>query len=361
MIEGSNSLELQGKVYEITELQKITEEIYELETKKNDLELALQSEKFHSQYIPKRKDVLLSKFWIQIVIIVAIMAFFVWSLGSTVLWIFLDGFLFFILVRIVWDEIKLFRILFGSKKSTSTVTYNEQYNMPNIHHDKEISNERIDALKEQISGVENRIEQLKLIKNSLLEEVRSRDDFLRNQGILFDKNPNEENKNSKFTLSQESIAMGEIQDLIEFYDKEEKYTKLFLSQVNVELDQINKKIIQIDEDFEAFKKTAFLSVLIFILIVIIEAFIPGALGFAADIICSVATFVAFLILESKYKNSIILYLIEHDNSLIQEYAFRYNMVPVYIHRNDLLEKIQGIQKELNEIQNKKAELVLQQS
>lgn len=348
-------MELQGEFFEKTELQKIAEEIYELETEKKNLELALQSEKFHSHYIPKRKNILVSKFIIQLILMVFIVVIIAVSLKS-ILWLFLDVYLLFVLIRIAWDETKLFRILFGDKNSATTIDYNEKYNMRNIRYDKDVSDERIQMLEEQILSLNGKISQLKRQRKILLEEMEAKDEFLRQKGILYDKKPDAEKGNGKFKLNENSIAMGKVQDLIEFYEKEEQYTNTYLSQVKVELQHVNKEIIQIDDDFEQFKRISFYAIAVFVLVVIIQSCIPGAFGIATDILCSIFTVVAFLILESKYKNAIILYLIEHDHPLIQEYAFRYNILPVYLYRKDLLEKIQSIQNDLDKIKKKKLEL-----
>ena len=56
--------------------------------------------------------------------------------------------------------------------------------------------------------------QLEEKQEKLLEEKRTKEDFLKNRGVLFDENPNQKTTKGKFSLREESIAMGGEEELL---------------------------------------------------------------------------------------------------------------------------------------------------
>lgn len=370
-------MELGGYGFEKSELLKIAEEIYALKSKKQDLELTLHSEQFHSQYIPKRKHLAKHEVGYRLLFIIPMTAVTLVVLfimltyltdtsllvgngtGGVVL-LFSTLAFFFIgypTFKLWKREIRMLMLLSISNNPEKAMRFSKRFDLNTFENDEHVSNTRIQMLKAEIANLDSSIAQLEVRQKELIEQKKKGEDFLRKQGILFDENPNATKQTGKFALREESINMGDAQELHEFYLKEEQYMVNYLLQLDGKLQKINKDITQIDDDFDEVKKNLVIAGIIYVLIVLVQGAFSGVLGVATSVICSVVTIFAFFYLENKCKLPIIRYLIEHENSLIQEYAFCHNMVPVRIKREEMLEKITCTQKELDEIKKKRESLV----
>ena len=63
-------MEIGGYGFEKSKLLKITEDIYALKSKKQDLELTVFSEKFHYKYIQKRRDMVQNEVYSRLILII---------------------------------------------------------------------------------------------------------------------------------------------------------------------------------------------------------------------------------------------------------------------------------------------------
>lgn len=364
-------MELGGYGFEKTELLKIAEEIYDLKSKKQDLEFTLHSEQFHYKYIPKRKNIVEHEVFFRLLWIIPLTIVVATAL-SYINYVFfsrdeIDGLSFmsalFVVVICGYPTFKLWKreihmlILLGiSKNPEKAGAFFHKYDINTFQRDETISRKRIAMLEEQISGIETKIKELEEQQKQLLVEKRRSEDFLRNKGVLFDEDPTVEKKEGKFSLREESIGMGDVRELFDYYSREEQYIYNQLTRLDSKLQLINKEITKIDDDFEMVKKTFVLFVIIYILVVLVQVSFQGMLAVITSLICSVAAVFAVLYIEAKCKRPILLYLIEHENNLVQEYAFRNDMMPVRYQRQELVEKVELFQKELDEIKKKKREL-----
>lgn len=370
-------MELGGYGFEKSELLKIAEDIYALKSKKQDLELTLSSEKFHYKYIPKRKNLAKHEVLFRLlfivpitIIVVATTCFMIYSvfnsdifvgngpLGIVLLFATLTSvFGGYITVRLWMREIRMLALLWMSRNPEKAAAFSKKFNINTFQNDEENSRNRIEMLEAQIAHIDQRVTKLEDEQKQLLEQKKKEEDFLREKGVLFDYNPNASIKNGKFSLREESIGMGDAHALHEFYLREEQYTQNYLLQLEGNLQRINKQIVQIDEDFEQVKKLIVFFVICYILLIVMQGAFSGLLGSVTAVICFGISLAVCFVLEKKCAMPIILYLLEHDSSLVQEYAFRNNMVPVHLKREELLEKMQYLQKELDDIKKRKRELV----
>lgn len=365
-------MEIGGYGFEKPKLLKIAEDIYALKSKRQDLELTLSSEKFHYQYIPKRKDVVQSEVYSRLVLLIPLTILVISSLGYVLLSLADPGSVhgmsllvaMFILVcggyatiRLWIREIRMFSLLWISLKPEKSVAFFKKFDINTFQNDEENSRNRMEMLEAEIAHINQRIAQLETEQKQLLEQKKKEEDLLRENGVLFDRNPNISNTSGKFSLREESIGMGDAHALHEFYSKEEQYAKNCLLQLEGKLQRLDKQIVQIDDDFEQVKKILIFFVICYVLVILIQSAFSGLLGSFMAAICFVVSLVVCFLLEKKCSMPIILYLLEHDSSLVQEYAFRNNMVPVHLKREELLEKMQYVQKELDDLSKAKKELV----
>ena len=370
-------MELGGFGFEKSELMKLAEDIYELKSKKQDLELTLHSEQFHYKYIPQRKslaehEVTFRLLWI-IPITIAVLAalcyiiYYVFDmggvgregaaasamgvgfLGTTILAAF-GGYVAFKLWK---REIHMITLLWLSKNPDKAEDFSRKYGINTFQYDESITKQRIAMLEEEISSIAIKIKQLEERQKELLEEKRRGDDFLRNKGVLFDEKPEQLKGNGKFVLRKESVGSGDIRDLYEYYSKEEQYVQQRLIRLDGEIGQLDKQIVQIDDDFEQVKKIILFFLICYILVIVIQAAFSGLLGSFTAILCMIVSLIIIFALERKCTRPILLYLVEHDSSMVQEYAFRNSMVPVYVRKEELLETKQYLLKELEDIKKSK--------
>ncbi len=371
-------MELGGYGFDKPELLKIAEEIYSLKSKKQDLELTLHSERFHFQYIPKRKHLAEHEVTFRLLWIIPVTFVVIASICMVVYYIFHSDelvangpigvlFLFAMLIMVfggytafrLWKrEIHMLTLLWVSKNTEKATSFAKKHDINTFQNDEEVSRTRIEMLESEITSIEQRILQLEERQKQLLEEKRKGEEYLRKKGVLYDENPKTFQSDKKFSLREDSMNSVSIQELHEFYMKEEQYTRNYLQQLENKVQQINKQITRIDDDIEGVKKTCFFVICTYVLLVMIQSIFSGFLGAITSVLCIFITIAMVFYAEKKCKLPLILYLVEHEHPMIQEYAFCHNMVPVRLKREEILEKMTTLQLELEGIKEKKKALDL---
>ncbi|MGN0155391.1 MAG: hypothetical protein ACI4A3_13150 [Lachnospiraceae bacterium] len=370
-------MEIGGYGYEKPELLSIAEKIYDCKSKKQDLELTLSSERFHYSYIPKRKNLVEHEvvfrllFIIPFTLLVIGALCFVISYMSNLEVLRQDGtagvvMLFAVLLLLVGGyldgklllrEFRMLALLFISRNPEQAMRFSKKYDINTFQSDEAKSKQRIQMLESEIASLDEQIDKLNIRQNQLLAEKEQREDVLRKKGILYDENPNKPKQEGKFTLKEDSTGTVDARELHEFYLKEEQYVQNYLLQLDGKLQNINKEITEIDENFDCVKKKILISLVIYILVALVQSALSGVLSTITSMICLIGGLCYVFYLESKCKRPILLYLVEHDSSLTTEYAFCKGIVPVKQKREELLEKIEHYQKELVEIRKKKEAII----
>lgn len=369
-------MEIGGYGYKKPEMIKIAEQIYDCKCEKQDLELQLNTERFHCSYIPRRKrmveNTVISQLFMIMMFTMFVIIFFsiIWDYqmnysemresGAGVVVLF-SGLAFigfgYADIKLIIREFKMIRLLFISMKPEKAIRFAQKHDINTFQSDEINSKEKIRMLEERIEFLDRKVLELAEKQKELLEEKEQREDILRKKGILFDENPNETKKEGKFSLKEESVGTQDAQQLHEYYTHEEQYINNYLLQLDGRLQRINRDIMDIDENFENVKKQIIFSVIIYVLIAIIQSAFTEVIATVTSTLCMIGSVVYILYLESKCKRPILLYLVEHDSRLTMEYAFCNNMVPVRNKREELLETIENCKMDLAEIKKKKAEII----
>ena len=373
-------MELGGYGFEKSELMKIAEEIYELKGKKQDLELTLHGERFHYKYIPKRKnlvehEVTFRLLWIIpiTICVLAALIFIVWyvlDLGNigregetaaamgvvflcTSLLAAFGGYAAFKLWK---REIHMLTLLWLHRNPEKAAAFSKKHDINTFQNDEAKSKQRIAMLEEEISSIATRIRQLEEQQVQLLEERKRSEKLMREKGVLFDENPKLLKSNGKFSLREESVGAGDIRDLYECYVKEEQYNRNYLQQLDIKRQLLDKDIQGLSEHVEDIKRKGIILICIFLFLIVAQGAFSGIMGGITAILCFCISFGMLIYAENKCKLPIIMYLVEQEHPIIQEYAFCHNMTPIRIRKDEITEKMNEIQKELDDIKKKKQAL-----
>jgi len=211
-------------------------------------------------------------------------------------------------------------------------------------------------LEEEISSIATRIRQLEEQQVQLLEERKRSEKLMREKGVLFDENPKLLKSNGKFSLREDSLGAGDIRDLYECYVKEEQYNRNYLQQLDIKRQLLDKDIRSLSEDVEDIKRKGIILICIFLFLIVAQGAFSGIMGGITAILCFCISFGMLIYAENKCKLPIIMYLVEQEHPIIQEYAFCHNMTPIRIRKDEITEKMNEIQKELDDIKKKKQAL-----
>lgn len=328
------------------DLIRICENIFECKEQKKNLEIQLSEEGLRYDYILKRKELLRHKVLVYILTIALLTWFAI-----------LDGFLFAVLCMIanlilLFLTVKMiFQLVFGSD-IPFFVHFGEEHNFNTIHKDKEQSLEKTRWLKTQIKDVEAKLIAL-FIERDELQTKEERDEektaFL---GI-------ETSVSGRFQLKEADVKADDKVQLFEYYVKEEQYYNNYLRDLETQLHNCEKEVIQIDDDFDAVKRKLIVSTIIFVALIGMQAILRGALYALAGILCFIGSLLYVFYLERVCKRPILRYLIEHNSNLTKEYAFINNMAPEGNKRKQIIEDIEQCKKELDEIKTKKIALEME--
>ena len=370
-------MEIGGYGYEKPELLKVAEQIYSCKCEKQDLELQLSSERFHYDYIPKRKHKIESSVVSQLLFIIPLslvvlgIVYIIFNYMMNYSEMSENGaagvaFLFSVLLlvpvgyvdlKMIKQELEMMARLFVSMKPEKSLRFAKKHDINTFQSDEIKSKEKIKLLEEKIGFLDRKILELTEKQKSILEEKEQREEVLRKKGVLFDEKPDETKKTGAFSLKEESVSTQDALQLHEFYTHEEQYINNYLIQLDGRLQKINKEIVAIDDDFEIIKKQFLFFVIIYVLVAVVQSAFTGVVATITSILCIIGSICYIIYLERKCKRPILLYLVEHDSRLTMEYAFCNGMVPVRNKRQELLETIEDYKKELAEIKKKKSEII----
>lgn len=370
-------MELGGFGFEKPELMKIAEEIYSLRHKRQGLELELASEEFHQSYIPQRRNLaegeVLHRFALIIPITAMLIACVIYCIyyvvnGETtrqdgpmgvvllaaVLFLAFGGYTDVLLIK---RQIYLMRILSWSDNPDKAYRKGQDNGVVSIQGDEQHSKNRIESLKTSMESIDLQIIELEEREKKLIEEKNRTEKLLKEKGVLFEKNPNKQNKKGTFSLKEDVNGTLDAAMLDEMYAAEEKYLKRCISDLEVEIDIINKQITQLDDDFEAIKHNIIMTSCALLALLVIQVLLSGVIGFLTSLIFAVASTAYIIYIETKCKRPIALYLIEHDSSLVKEYAFCHNLQPMYRNRAEILEHVEIYKRELSDVKEKREKIV----
>lgn len=343
--------------YEKSELLTLAEQIYQCKHDIEDLELELNEVQFHYTYIGKRKDIVTHEVIFRLLFILICTGIL---LGCVVVPIMLNLFLFTIPFLLIADfmlikrEIKMLLTLSYSSNPERAGKFAQHFHIVTFQSDTIQTKKKIQELQERIKVCNDKLEGLQKKKQEYIEKQQQKEEILRKNGILYDEKPNVQN--SKFNLKMDDAWTNDIQELDEYYRKEEAYLGQLLANVDRNIQLYNREITKIDSEFEQSKKLLLLAVIVFVLVAIIQNSLSSVAYTVSAIVCVIVSIISVIILENKCRIPIINYYVEQKSPLFEDYAFTHNMVPVAEKRQEYMECREKYEKELTEVKNKRKAL-----
>ncbi len=349
-------MEMGGYGYEKPDLVQLAEQIYQCKNEKEKLELELGNTRFHYDYIGKRKRLVQHEvlFRLIFIVIIALALYYIiegCDMVSLDLFIFLMPFLAYAEFKLVKRELKMLFQLSYDWNPGRMKTLAARLDIDTFQNDKLRTKKKIDILLSQIDEYDRKIEELTEEKQSLIKKKQQKEEVLRKKGILFDENPGK--SSSGFSLKQEDSWTNSIQELDEFYRKEEEYLNRLISHMDNRIQFFNKEIMMVEEEFASVKKTLLLAVIIFIIIIVVQQATSGILYTISSFLCIIASVIGIFILERWCKQPILRYLVEHEHPLVADYAFTHGMTPYGEQRKEFIENKENYEKERNKVKEKR--------
>lgn len=360
-------METVGTTYEKSEIQVIAEQIYETKGKLQDLKLALEDEKFHAKYIPKRREMAYTQsasrmFYIiilSVIVIFCVISFVSGEVAGPAMGIFMIatggiaifcGYIDFILIR---QQIAIQSLLHYSFREEKALRYSGEKEITTYQSDEIRSKKKIELLEEEIAQLSDKLENLESKKEKILRKKEETEQLLKEKGILIDPDLAKANLTGRLSLKQEDISSDNIQELFELYSGEEKYILQYLDRLSFRLEEINREIMSIEDNYEKAKTKIVLGVICFILLIIFQMLFSEKLEKLFVLIACIICIAGAFYLDKTCTRPILMYFVEHESKWTSDYAFINNLVPVRYKREELLEVIERNKIELKEIQDKK--------
>lgn len=345
-------MEIGGYGYEKPEYVRLAEQIYQCKNDKEALELELNNTRFHYKYIKKRKDLVRHEVILRLFYIIALAVFL--YICMTSFFIFATPFVLYGEWKLITRECKMLFMLSYNWKPEHMKWIAEHFDIDTFQNDTIRTEKKIEALEGQIAVCENELQRLNQTREELIQKRQQQEDVLRKHGILYDTNPAKQN--GKLSLKEEDGWVNDIQELDEYYRKEEQYLKHLISHVDNTIERYNKEITEIDQQFDTAKKLLIFAAIIFVLIVVLQNALHGVAYTISSIVCVIISIIAILYLERRCKQPILAYLVEQNKPIVADYAFTHGLVPVAEKRREYIDNKEKYEKELVEVQKKRREL-----
>ncbi|MDD6071806.1 MAG: hypothetical protein PUC12_13510 [Clostridiales bacterium] len=373
-MEEDNTLKW-GNGFQKSEALVLAEKIYACKCEIRDLEWELDDEQFHFRYVSKRKERVIKQAGSRLIYIIPLGWMLVSSIIFTVLLLIgklgeISGEsgvqLLFLLLFIVFGgyffvkflmipEMSQLILLWNSRNTDKAMRKAREKGLNTFQKDYAESKCKIEYIKERISKLTDDLKELIQKQEELLKYKEKAEERLRKENVLFDVKPGSDGKISSFSLKKSTEPYVDLSELYEYYQKEKAYYRGYLEKLDVRLCQMNKELVDIDEQFDMAKKRILFFAVGYILVVIVQQVFTGILSTVTALICLIVSVLVIINLESKCTPAILNYLVEEENELVKEYAFCHNKVPVKYKREEILEekkKVEVFIKDLEDQQKK---------
>ena len=226
--------------YQKPELIRISEQIFRNKEQKKEVELALSELKLQYRYISVRKDILIHKALLQLVLLIVTFFFAMIFIGD-VFSVFLGGFLLLFDVYLLVKEAKVLSILILSSDTERLVYFAERHDIKTFPRERKRIENQMQMRQLQIDEINQKITELELQKKEYLKTQEEQEATLRKHGVLFDEKP-EPKSSDNLSLKESTVSYTNASEVYEYYVKEERYINEYLLQLDGKLQYINKEI-----------------------------------------------------------------------------------------------------------------------
>ena len=361
--------------YANSELVSIAERLHRCIDNKKMLELELANEEFNHRYIYKRKKFTAEKavfrmgFIVPVTLIVAVcIAVFIvcyasmsgggynkicafGMLASALVVMFMG----YICMKLWIPEIKMIKKLNKPKKHAG-----EESDIVTFDEEEEKSRNKIENLKVQISSLEKEISLLTLRQKeqeTLLHEKISAE---KETSYIGDSDSEHGSLDGKFRIKKEKVSQIQSTELRDFYNKEIQGYKDSILRMEAEDKKLQKQILDIDADYKLVKERIVIFFAVTIILTLGQNIFSGVVYNVLSVIICAVILGHFMWLINVCTNPVILYLVEHNNRQIQDYAFVNNLVPVAEKRREIAREIADCNDKIREYEHKKQKLDMEE-
>ncbi len=356
--------------YDSPELVRISERLNKCNEDKLMTELELVNEEFKSKYITKRKRLTADKATTRMGFIIV-----VGSIISACVSIVRDGLkiplpnygvgIAATMVRVGCIVVMVFGVVLFVKLSLPELKMLSKFNKlnKNTHEDngiitfekeQEISRQKISMLKAQLDTISKEIEDLLARKR---EEEILRKQKIDSECKKTEETTSEENADGAFKIKKDKISGIQAVELLAYYDKEISDCKGKIKVLEREDALLKIKIREIDDDFAMVKKKIIKFLISVLVLTFAHNIFSGKTYTAVGIILGVFLIAYFIKLVSVCTNPILMYLVEHRNKQIQDYAFVHSMKPFADRRKEIAEDVASYKRNVDYFEGKVAEVI----
>ena len=355
------------------ELIKYADRLNRCKESKVMLELELSNESFKLNYIHKRKQTMAAKartgmmYAIPFTFVeIGCIAIFVSSLityksegydaGLVILMLCsVLGFLAcgFICIKVWVPEIRMLKkfnpMSNNNDADKGTVTFEIE---------RQMSEERISVLKEELKTIEDEIKHLSAKKRE--RELFVRTQLLEEKVKVFLGQKPVENQSVKssmtYNIKKDEISSVQAEEMLRNLTEEIEVLKRQKNSLELEDKKLQDRIIEIDLNIYTVRDRVTTYILILAMVLIILSLFSGImLHILNGVFCIV--FVAYMLwVIHVCKEPVVSYLVEHDHKQIQDYAFTHSLTPVYKKRKELAKDLVHCAKEISILESKKQEI-----
>lgn len=362
--------------YSKSELLQVAEQIYDLKGKKQQLELQLSSEEFHQKYIPRRENMVKARIManLPLLLILSVLSMFsliVWiqfflnhdgggSGGAEGIALLATGLILILslkyLFKLIKEESEMTIRFYYSRNPDKAMRFAQKFDIKTFQDDRIRTDAKVDELKERILVYDNKIHNLEIRQQEILDEKKLQEEIIKKHSVLQEDVNNEEGKTSSLSLKKTDEYTTDIRELDEYYSKEQSYIIRIIKDLEFQLTAVEKDINSIDDEIAMVKKRIVIFIIAIIVASFIQGFIPGIIGSLYGLVCLIISLSAVFAIERYCRGPVIRYLVEKESELVAEYCFRNDVVPFKQKKKELKILIEQQEQALEEIKRKKAAL-----
>lgn len=339
-----------SKDYQDSDWICISEQISREKEQIKKLEMILSELKLKYKYTFVRKNNLIYNALIHFSILVSTFLLATrcfYNIFSMWLGYFLILFDIYLLVK----EIKVITQLLLNCDVEIVSDFVSRHNLNTILNDRKNIEKQIQVIQLRIDEKNKKLMELNIQKDEFTNVQKNRNNILHKHGISLDN----QHLESNLSLKKCGVLDSDVSDLYEYYILKERHLNEHLSNIVEELQNKDKEMLRLEDEFEKVKKKLLLFVIIFIFAIAIQNLFDRI-----DLL--ILIYIIFTVILIYYyrtcKNTIVMYLIEKESSLTKEYAFVNDIIPIKSKKRDLLKEKKQCEIEIAEIKKEIAKLVI---
>lgn len=355
--------------FQKSELLIVSEEIYNIKCKIDDLQLKIADDEFHARYIPKKKENALGQsstriFLIIILSVVNLVALFVLIISAReaseapilgLVIMFCLGLLIccgILEFKFVIAQMDVSKRLHYSLDKDRAIQYSKDKDVNTYQSDQIKTEERLKDLREQVAKLQKQKDELEIKQAELIQQKEKRESVLEEMGIIVSA----KSQNNSLSLVDPDLVQDDLIELDQFYASEINLLENYIQRMQTKLKSYEAELMNVEERFAIVKQKILIAFILFVALIFMQSVFKDTAASLSAIICIFLCLGGIYYLDRTCSVDVVRYLIEHDHELTKEYVFRNCITPTFERRLKLLEVLENSEKELKELKEKREKL-----